>query len=105
MKPFKISHRVREKLSHPSHGVSLEEIIECFANRGPEFLDDRAEHETDPPTQWFIAETDKRRRLKVVYVEYPDFFGIKSAYEANATWIKIYEEACKKWEAGDGNDD
>jgi len=94
VKPFKISPRVRAKLADETHGVTENEIIECFANRGPAFKDTRAEHETDPETQWFVAETDKRRKLKVVYTEYPDFFGIKSAYDANATWVKKYEDAC-----------
>jgi uncharacterized DUF497 family protein len=96
MKGFKISTRVREKLLHHSHAVTTDEIYECFFNRGLAFKDDRAEHDTDPETQWFIAETDKRRLLKVVYVEYPDFFAIKSAYEPTKKWIDLYAELCAK---------
>ena len=100
MKPFKISPRVKDKLEDPSHGVAISEVLECFANmEGPAFQDDRADHVTDPPTQWFIAETDTRRKLKIVYVEYPDYFAIKSAYPANATWISLYDEACRQHNA------
>ncbi|WP_206733307.1 hypothetical protein [Luteimonas sp. YGD11-2] len=92
---FKISPRVRAKLADEKHNVTPQEVIECFANRdGPAFRDERAEHDTDPMTQWFIAETDTRRLLKIVYIEYPGFFAIKSAYEANRTWIDKYEEMC-----------
>jgi len=97
MKGFKISARVREKLAAADHAVTVDEVVECFMNlEGPAFRDQRAEHETDPPTQWFVAETDKRRVLKIVYIEYPDFFAIKSAYEASQKWVTLYEEMCAK---------
>lgn len=95
MKAFKISPRVREKLTAPDHAVTMDEIVECFMNmEGPAFQDDRADHVTDPPTQWFVAETDRRRVLKIVYVEYPDFFAIKSAYQATQKWVNLYAEMC-----------
>jgi hypothetical protein len=43
-----------------------------------------------PPTEWFIAETDTGRRLKVVFMEYPDRIVIKSAYEPSIEEESIY---------------
>ncbi|MBB5875876.1 ADP-ribosyl-(dinitrogen reductase) hydrolase [Xanthomonas sp. 3498] len=90
----RISARVREKLEL-KHGVTPLEVYQCFLNRdGPSFRDNREDHETDPPTQWFIAETDHGRKLKVVYVQYPDFFAIKSAFEPTQKWVTDYETLC-----------
>ncbi len=53
-----ISARVREKLKQ-KHRVSEDEIIDCFANINGRYLrDKREQHQTNPPTLWFIAETD-----------------------------------------------
>lgn len=95
MKEFKVSAKVREKLLH-KHGVTLEEVYECFVNReGPEFEDLRENHATDPATLWFIAETDKRRKLKVFYIEYDDHYAIKSAFEPTQAWCDTYDQLCK----------
>lgn len=64
-----ISPRVREKLSL-KHRVTEDEIVQCFANRDGRMLrDTREEHATDPPTLWFIAETDFGRLLKVIFIQ------------------------------------
>ena len=77
---FKVSPRVAEKLK-TRHQVSNQEIAECFANRtGKFYTDTREDNQTDPPTYWFVAETDTGRVLKVVFVRYPDHFSIKTAY-------------------------
>lgn len=91
---FKISPAIRHKLS-TRHNVTAEEVYECFMNReGPSFTDDREDHQTTPPTYWFLSETDCGRLLKVIYVQHPDHFAIKSAYEANGTWIAHYAQLC-----------
>lgn len=65
---LKCSSAVKQKLAD-KHGVSLEEVQQCFANREGGLLEDTREaHKTDPPTQWFIAETDYGRRLKIVFI-------------------------------------
>ena len=65
---IKISHKIREKLEE-KHNVCEDEVVQCFANRDGHYLrDEREEHKSDPPTQWFIAETDYGRKLKVVFV-------------------------------------
>ncbi|MFZ5662683.1 MAG: ADP-ribosyl-(dinitrogen reductase) hydrolase [Pseudomonadota bacterium] len=96
MKPFKVSVAVRHKLLH-KHGVTMDEVSECFINRiGGFYEDDRLDPQTDPPTMWFVAETDRQRALKVVFCEYPDFYAIKSAFDATDKWRKVYEELCEK---------
>ena len=78
---FKISKRISAKLRE-KHNVSSSEVLECFMNRaGRYYTDSRANHQTDPPTYWFVSETDSGRTLKVVFVQYPEFYAIKSAFE------------------------
>ena len=94
MKPFRISPRVTEKLLE-KHDVSREEIWQCFLNReGPSFRDTRDRHATNPPSVWFVAPTDKGRALKVVYIEYPTYYAIKSVFEPKDGSDKLYAELC-----------
>ena len=86
-----ISARVREKLQHKIPPVTQEEIQQSFANRNGSYLkDEREQHRTNPPTQWFVAETDYGRKLKVVFILDGEDVIIKSAYDANATEQRIY---------------
>lgn len=88
--PFVISEKIRAKLLE-KHGVSNEEVLECFTNRESGFLiDTREDHLTDPPTQWFIAETNYGRRLKVCFVFKQGNVYIKTAYSPNAREESIY---------------
>lgn len=88
-----ISPRVREKLGKPDHDVTEVEIVQCFANReAGDCLDTREEHRTDPVTRWFVAETDRGRRLKIVYMLQPGDVEIKSAYPANDEVTRIYRK-------------
>lgn len=90
---LKISERILKKLKD-KHRVKIEEVWECFINRIGGFLEDtRTSHRTEPPTMWFIAETDKGRLLKVVFMELSDGnYEIKTAYEPNDTEVTIYEK-------------
>lgn len=90
---LKISKRVIEKLQK-KHRVDTGEVIECFLNRTGGFLEDtRVDHKTEPPTMWFIAETDHRRLLKIVFIELVDEgYEIKTAYEPNNIEVNIYEK-------------
>lgn len=92
-----ISERVRRKMQL-KHNVTEVEIYEAFQNReGLYLIDTREEHRTDPPTKWFISETDKGRQLKVVFVQTTNKetqkteIHIKTAYEPNEDEIRIYE--------------
>lgn len=88
-----ITRRITLKLKH-KHLVSINEIEECFYNRCGGLLEDtREEHLTEPPTRWFIAETDKGRLLKIVFIESKDCtYEIKTAYEPNSIEVRIYEK-------------
>ncbi len=90
-----ISDDVRQKLAVKHGGISEEDIIECFSNRTGKFLQDtRAEHQTNPPSLWFIAETNNGRKLKVVFMYFSDSnqVAIKTAYSANPEEIRIYNK-------------
>lgn len=87
-----ISPRVREKLL-TKHNVTEAQVIQCFANRpGKNLLDTRPEHRTNPPTQWFISETDYGIRLKVCFIFDPatKVVEVKSAFPPNADEERIY---------------
>lgn len=86
-----ISKKIQAKLLD-KHDVTEKEVHECFLNReGDSFKDIREEHLTDPPTLWFVAETNRRRKLKICYVHKDDQIMIKTAYPANAIEISLYE--------------
>lgn len=91
---IKIAPSIVKKLEQ-KHGVSTEEVEQCFWNRRGELLEDTlAEHKTDPPTYWFIAETDKRRKLRVVLVwgGGDKDIHIKTAFDADEDAIRFYKK-------------
>lgn len=95
MRPIIISQRIDGKLDK-KHTVSTEEVEECFDNKcGVNLVDDREEHQTDPATLWFIAETNQGRLLKIIYVYRDGNIFLKSAYEPNENEIAIYEREGK----------
>lgn len=86
-----VSKRIAEKLAAKSPPVTPREVEQCFENRtGKLLLDTREQHQTDPPTLWFIAETNNRRLLKVVLIIKSDGVHIKSAYDPNEDEKRIY---------------
>ncbi|WP_295434863.1 hypothetical protein [uncultured Thiodictyon sp.] len=87
-----LSSSVREKLAGKTPPVSEEEILQCFANRsGRYLLDEREQHRTDPPTRWFLAETDYGRLLKVVFIPKDGDVIIRTAYDPNPVERSIYQ--------------
>lgn len=85
-----LTERVREKLTH-KHDVTRTEVVQCFGNKVGKLLEDtREQHRADPPTKWFIAETDSGRELKVTFVMEEGVVFLKSAYEPNAAEKRIY---------------
>lgn len=88
-----LSSRIREKLAGKNPPVTESEIFQCFANRtGLFLLDTREEHRTDPPTRWFISETDFGRKLKVVFIQKGEDLIIKSSYDPNDREEEIYKK-------------
>lgn len=84
--------KIRDK-----HGLSRSDVEECFSNIEKGFLiDDREQHKTNPQTQWFIAENNTGKKIKIVFIFTTDEEGsakviLKSAYVANSTEMAIYE--------------
>jgi len=85
-----ITDGVQDKLSK-KHSVTRTEVVQCFANKlGRLLQDDREEHRTDPPTLWFIAETDAGRELKIIFVREEGVVFLKSAYPPDEVERRIY---------------
>ncbi len=87
-----ISDVVEKKLKEV-HQVDQFEILQCFENRTrSSLIETREEHKTDPPTRWFIAETDAGRRLKVVFIQLTAMDAvIRTAYEPSENEEHIYQ--------------
>lgn len=87
-----ISQKILDKLAS-KHNVKQEEVAQCFANRSGEFLSDtREDHASDPPTLWFISETDYGRKLKVVFIKKGKDIYLRSTFAPNEKEIRIYNK-------------
>lgn len=88
-----ISPRVRQKLA-TKHDVTREEVEQCFMNHdGPYLTDEREEHASDPPTLWFIGETDAGRELKVVFVPEHGNVYLRTAFTPTPGQARVYFDA------------
>jgi hypothetical protein len=84
------SQAVLKKLTE-KHRVTKAEVVQAFENRSGGLLrDTREEHLTDPPTLWFVANTDSGRTLKIAYVQRGELTFLKTAYDANDDEKQIY---------------
>lgn len=93
--PLDISPRVEDKISKKVPPVSAKEIEQCLDNCDGIWLeDDRPNNKTVPPTHWFIAETNRGRKLKVclIHLEDEDRLVIKTAYDPNQDELDIYRD-------------
>jgi hypothetical protein len=89
-----MSLKIRIKLADKIPPVYENEIRECFDSRLDDPIEDtREEHRTRPPTMWFIGETNKFRRLKVVFIQTRSGdLVVKAAYEPDEIEELIYEQ-------------
>ncbi|CDG95579.1 hypothetical protein [Xenorhabdus bovienii] len=89
-----ISSNIRLKLADKNPPVNEEDILQCFSNRVGYFLEDtREDNRTDPPTKWFISETDYGVKLKIVFIYYPEKgVAIRTAYAPNEDELRIYKK-------------
>ena len=95
--PLVISPNVRDKIANKNPPVTESEILECFANRSGKYLyDTREEHKSDPPTRWFISETDKGRNLKIVFIQKNKDVIIRTAYKPNRDEQRIYRRVTRQ---------
>ena len=75
------------------HNVTIAEVSQCFLNRkGKLLIDNRALTKTNPPTLWFLAETNRNRSLKIVYIQKNMEVHLKSAFEPNNEEFAIYRQ-------------
>jgi uncharacterized DUF497 family protein len=85
-----ISPAIQGKLEL-KHGISRSDVEQCFINRQRSYLlDDRLDHLTEPPTEWFISENDRGILIKVVFVYDNGMIYLKSAFPPNSIEIRIY---------------
>lgn len=78
---IKFSRSVAMKLL-TKHDVTEKEVVECFANgEGLYYRDTQEDHDTDPPTMWFMSVTNRGRLLKVCFVRRGSDVDIKTAFE------------------------
>ncbi|WP_055327048.1 hypothetical protein [Ralstonia solanacearum] len=90
-----ITPSVKHKLES-KHNVTELEVRQCFLNIcGTYVVDDREDHRTDPPTLWFVAETDRGRVLKIIFVHADGNVVLKSAYEPSPAVQEMYERRGK----------
>ena len=91
MKNLIVSAQIRSKLD-TKHSVTVREVEQCFYNREGEYFEDVIEeHRTDPPSWWFIAPTNQGRELKIIFVAKDGNIYLKSAYDASAGALALYE--------------
>lgn len=91
-----LSDVIRKKLANKEPPVTESEIQQCFCNATHQpLIDTREEHKTNPPTRWFVAETDYGRKIKIMYVPTPEGLYIKSAYNATEEIRRIYNKYAK----------
>ena len=92
MQGLEISSDVEKKLTS-KHSVTRGEVEQCFENcEGSHLVDTREQHQTDPQTLWFVAETNRKRKLKIVFIHKDGKVILKTAYDANPEEIRIYEK-------------
>jgi len=85
-----ISDVIREKLAS-KHGVTETEVRQCFENREHKTLVElRTQHLTDPPSHWFVAETNRGRLLKIVFVPVDGRYYLKTAFEPSDEAVNYY---------------
>ncbi|MDO3521828.1 ADP-ribosyl-(dinitrogen reductase) hydrolase [Ralstonia pseudosolanacearum] len=95
MIPLAITPSIKHKLEI-KHNVTELEVRQCFLNRcGIYLVDDREDHRTDPPTLWFVAETDRGRVLKIIFMHVDGNVVLKSAFDASPAVQGIYDRLGK----------
>jgi uncharacterized DUF497 family protein len=88
-----VSNKIKAKLLL-KHQVTVEEVIQAFADR-PDYVveDEREDHKSDPPTVWFVASTDRGRMLKVAYIQRGDDIYLRTAHPAKEAHIRLFNAA------------
>jgi hypothetical protein len=92
MKNLIVSDPIKNKLQ-VRHSVSVRDVEQCFENKCGMYLQDiREDHQTDPPTLWFVAPNNSGRMLKIMLVFREGSVYLKSAYDATPELQALYEK-------------
>lgn len=90
-----ISPKIAAKIAGDDHGnITAKEVEECFANHnGAYATDSRPEHldQSGNPALWFVAETNRRKRLKITFVLENGNVYLKSAYPATDKVTELFK--------------
>lgn len=76
--------------------ISPVEIGECLDNRRTLFAADTLETDTAHQTLWFIGETKKSRKLKLILLVEDNSYILVNVYEPSDQEIRIYSSAPAK---------
>lgn len=94
-----IAPQIEDKIGADDHGnVTAKEVQECFQNHCGGYCDEqRPEHQNSDglPSLWFVAETNKRRVLKIMFVRRDGNIHLKSAYPATDRVRDIFKRKCR----------
>ena len=83
MRNLVISSSIARKLADKHH-IRRCEVVQCFQNKCGVYLEDtREDHESDPPTPWFVAPTNTGRGLKIAFIHRGGKVFLRSASDAN----------------------
>lgn len=97
MKNLIISPDTEEKLIK-KHGLRRVDVEQCFRNRQRSYLlETRPEHKTEPLSEWFIAENDSGKLIKIVCIFIDGMVYLKSAFTPNEDEISIYNTMSKDY--------
>lgn len=78
--------------------VTDEEVVECFTNiTGGFLMDAREEHQSNPPTHWFISHTELGRKLFVAFIQMPDLrIVVKTVFEPEPERVTLYKNLTRR---------
>jgi hypothetical protein len=87
-----IDESIKRKLL-VKHNVECFEVAECLANVTLGYLEDtRESHKTNPPTYWFVEQTDKGRHLFVAFMFIDGQVVLKTAFDATPERQNLYRK-------------
>lgn len=94
-----IPPEIEKKIAGDDHdNVTVKEVHECFTNHDGRYAYDKRPQHLDGngnPSPWFVANTNKGRCLKIMFVlEHGDVY-LKSAYPATEQVKDIYKKYAK----------
>ena len=94
-----IQPHILKKIGSDDHGnITRKDIEECFNNHcGRYCYEQHPEHlnKNGDPTPWFVAETNQRKRLKIMFAREGSDVELKSAYPATQRVTDIFHKFAK----------